>query len=366
MPLRLLAFVDSPGFGGAEQCLGYLLRELDPAFRVAIAGVSAVPVKQIAAQRPGTAWTVLADSGVRACASAIRTWRPDVVHVNRAHLYAGRGATLAGILSPGVATVCVEHLPWAGDVSRREKWAQRWVGRGIQAHVAVGARAARLVESVVGYPRGSVLAVPNGVPIHDQGSVPRPADGLVIGSLGRITAQKRYEDLIGVLPGLPDTTLVLVGDGPERASLEAQAAALGVADRVHVTGWTTDARRWLGAMDVFVMSSRYEGLPLALLEAMHAGLPVVAYDVGSVADAVQDGETGYVVPVDDKRVLADRLLELLASPAKRTSMGRRGRDVALREFSAATMARRYEDIYRALSARSSSRRTAFRTRRPPT
>jgi glycosyltransferase involved in cell wall biosynthesis len=138
---------------------------------------------------------------------------------------------------------------------------------------------------------------------------------------------------------------VLVGDGPERGALEALAAELGVAERLVVTGWTESARRWLPTFDAFALPSLWEGMPLVILEAMHAGLPVVASDVGSVTEAVADGETGYVVAPGDEPALRERLARLLGDPALRARLGERGRAVAAERFTAAAMARRYEAVY---------------------
>ena len=199
----------------------------------------------------------------------------------------------------------------------------------------------------MGYRRGSVVAVPNGVPVRSFGAIARPVPGTTIGSVGRITAQKGFDRLVRALPGLPEAALVLIGDGPDRPALERQAAELGVAERLVVTGWTDEARRWLSVLDIFVLPSRWEGLPLSILEAMHAGLPVVASDVGSIADAVSDGRTGFVIPADDDAVLADRLGRLIADPALRRRLGEEGARVAAREYTSAVMARRYEAVYAA-------------------
>src|SRR5205085_203235 len=138
---------------------------------------------------------------------------------------------------------------------------------------------------------------------------------------------------------------LLVGDGPEKSALLERATAAGVADRVTVTGWRDDARDYLGALDVFVLPSRFEGFPQAIVEAMLAERAVVASDVGSVSDAVVHGETGLLVPPDDPAALADALRILRDDPDVRRELGRRGRVKALEEFSPSRMARAYEALY---------------------
>jgi glycosyltransferase involved in cell wall biosynthesis len=123
------------------------------------------------------------------------------------------------------------------------------------------------------------------------------------------------------------------------------ARELKVADRLNVTGWVSDAPRRLDEFDVFALPSRWEGMPLSILEAMHAGLPVVATDVGSVAEVVVDGDSGYVVAPGDLAALTDRLQRLLGTPALRHSMGERGRMLARERYTDAAMARRYEAVY---------------------
>jgi glycosyltransferase involved in cell wall biosynthesis len=351
--MRLLAYSDSRQVGGAELALGYLLGALDPAVETGVLAVDAQVGEAIAAHRPGTGFAVVRPpEGLRDRAAlaqhrrAIRAFAPDVLHANQAHPWACGYAELAAQLTPGVRVVAVNHLPMDGDIPRTRRLGRRLLARRFDAHVAVGERAARLVEGFVGLPAGSVRGVANGVPAEQPPPAERLAAGPIVGSLGRLTDQKGFDALVRALPELPDATLVLVGDGPERGSLEALAAELGVAERLVVTGWTADARRHLPAFDVFALPSRWEGMPLVILEAMHAGLPVLASDVGSVAEAVADGETGYVVAPGDDRALRERLAELLGDAALRRRLGDRARAVARDCFTAEAMARRYEAVYR--------------------
>jgi glycosyltransferase involved in cell wall biosynthesis len=144
---------------------------------------------------------------------------------------------------------------------------------------------------------------------------------------------------------LPGVSVVLVGGGPERMTLEQMAKETGVDDRLIITGWREDARDHLTGLDLFVLPSRFEGFPLAILEAMLACLPVVATDVGSVAEAVIDGETGLLVPPEDPEALAASISELLADPERRRRMGAAGRRRVLEHFSPANAARSFEAIY---------------------
>lgn len=181
-----------------------------------------------------------------------------------------------------------------------------------------------------------------------------PADALVIGNVGRLSPPKCPELMVRAFARIahahPKAHLVLVGDGWQRAEVEAEVAALGLADRVHLLGLRRDVPELLHTFDVFVMSSSREGLPRTLPQAMAAGLPVVATRVGGIPDAVRDDVTGFLVPAGDIEALADRLHRLAADPALRAQLGAGGR-AGVEEFSVETMVRRTEELYDRLLAR---------------
>ena len=350
--LRLLAYTDSGSIGGAEIALGYLLGALAGEIEVGVLATDLDVAEAIAAHRPGTsAYAVPAPRGsldhaaLRAHVRAIRAFAPHVVHANQAWPWACGYGEVAALLVPRVRVVAVDHLPVGGAPPRWRMHGRRLLARRLDAHVSVGQRAARQIEGLLDLPVGSIGAVPNGVPPAPNEPTPRLARGPVIGSVGRLTEQKGYDLLIRVLPELPQATLALVGDGPLRGELESLAARLGVQDRLLITGWTRDARRYLPAFDVFALPSRWEGMPLGILEAMHAGLPVVAGDVGSVAEAVSNGETGFLIDVDDLATLGEHLRRLLVDEPLRRRMGERARALAMERFTDTAMARRYELIY---------------------
>lgn len=357
MTIRLLAYTDAASVGGAEHALGYLVGALDARYEVGVLAVDAAVAASVAANRPGTGTAIVrAPAGIRDRAAfaehrrAIRAFAPDLLHANQAWPWACGYAEAAALSLGDVGVVAVDHLPVAGAIPRLRRVGRRLLARRLDAHVAVGDRAAREVERIVGLPAGSVQGVANGVPDDPLDPVAPLAAGAVIGSLGRLTDQKDFAALVRLLPGLPDATLVLVGDGPERPALERLAAELGVGDRMLITGWVDGARRYLPAFDVFALPSRWEGMPLVILEAMHAGVPVVAADVGSVAEAVADGETGFVVAPGDENLLAERLTTLIADHELRRRFGERARAVAAERFTAEAMARRYEAVYDAVLA----------------
>jgi glycosyltransferase involved in cell wall biosynthesis len=170
--------------------------------------------------------------------------------------------------------------------------------------------------------------------------------------VGRLMVQKGQRQLVAAMPALaarfPNVAVVIVGGGYLADELAGLAAELGVAGFLHLAGHRTDARMLLDAADVFVLPSRQEGMPLAALEAMDAGLPVVATDVIGTAEVVTSGVTGTLVPLEDASALAEALSELLADPDLRRRYARAGRRRFLECFTARRMAqetlRVYEDV----------------------
>jgi glycosyltransferase involved in cell wall biosynthesis len=238
-------------------------------------------------------------------------------------------------------------IPTASGLQRRLK---RLTSRFAAAHVAVGERSARMVEEAVGLPHGRVDVIYNGVDEDGAEPLPRLAAGPVIGSLGRLSREKGFDIAIQALTELPEATLVLVGDGPERPSLERLAASEGVAERVRFVGWSDEARRYLPGFDVFILPSRFEAFPLAVVEAMLAARPVVAAGVGSVDEAVEEGQTGLLFPAEDAGALASAVGRLLTDEALARTLGDAGRARALEHFTASSMARAYETVYRQVSS----------------
>jgi glycosyltransferase involved in cell wall biosynthesis len=141
-------------------------------------------------------------------------------------------------------------------------------------------------------------------------------------------------------------TLQLVGDGPEHAAYEADLQRRGLADSVEFLGYRYDIPELTAAADVVVLTSLKEGIPRALMQAMAVGVPVVATDVKGTKEVVVDGETGFLVPLGDVDLLADRLARLLASPELRAEMGARGVDHVRRHFDEESVVRRLVGIYR--------------------
>lgn len=200
----------------------------------------------------------------------------------------------------------------------------------------------------------------NGVPVeqvraevHDLDELRRelgiPGGHLVVGTVAVLTQQKLLTDWLEVARTVAqqrdDVTFLLVGGGPEEAALAARARALGLEDRVRMPGFRADGRRLMGLMDIYLMTSAYEGLPIALLEAMALGKPVVSTAVGGIPEAVEGGSQGFLAPVGSVETLARHTLRLLEDAALRSELGRQGAERVERDFHSRDRIRFVENRY---------------------
>ncbi|HEY7233314.1 MAG TPA: glycosyltransferase [Gemmatimonadaceae bacterium] len=171
----------------------------------------------------------------------------------------------------------------------------------------------------------------------------------IVMAIGRLSPEKGFDRLVEaakvVLTQRPTVGFVLVGDGPQRAKLEDQIRASGIADRFVLTGFRSDVDSLLPHADVVVQSSYTEGLPNVLLEASAAGVPIVATAVGGTQEVVQDGENGHLVDAGDVLALASRIVQLIDSTDTRRAMGRRGREIVSDAFGFAHQSAQYESLF---------------------
>jgi glycosyltransferase involved in cell wall biosynthesis len=211
----------------------------------------------------------------------------------------------------------------------------------------------------LGVPEERFEVIPNGVDVTrmaraDRSSARRalgaPDGALVVGSVGRLVPVKNYALLLRAFGRLAASTpgpvrLVLLGDGPERATLERAAAASGIASLVQLPGHRDDVPELLVGLDVFVLPSLNEGMSNTLLEAMAAGVPVVASDVGGNREIVEDDRSGMLFPSGEEAALLERLRRLAGDPGSRARLGKAGQERVMRDFSMGAMIRSYEALY---------------------
>lgn len=197
-------------------------------------------------------------------------------------------------------------------------------------------------------PPHKIVTIHNGVPDIGPELLARPnINPPRIIMVARFEPPKDHVTLLKALSGLRHIpwTLEFVGDGPTRGLVERWAASLGLRDRIDVLGTRSDVDKRLAASQLFVLVSKWEGLPLSILEAMRAALPVIASDVGGVREAVVDGDTGFLVPRDDVDALRSRLAVLLENSDLRLRMGRAGRHHYKRNFTFEQMLSRTITVY---------------------
>jgi glycosyltransferase involved in cell wall biosynthesis len=293
-------------------------------------------------------------------ASLFRRRRVGVVHThNRQPLIFGAPA---GKLA-GAKVVHTRHGPGRG--TRREQWLRRGAATMVDAYVAVSPALAALVRELGDCGDAKLKVIENGVDLGAFGDAAGeraaaraelgiPSDAWAVGSVGRFAKEKNYPLLVRAAAPLlaQGTRLLLVGDGGEAAKIRGEIEARGVAPFVSLPGVRHDIPRCLAALDAFALSSRMEGLPLGALEAMAAGLPVVATAVGGLPTLIQDGVTGLLVPSDDEQALARALRRLREDPALARAIGERGREQVHRLYARDAMVRRYLDLYASVGARS--------------
>jgi glycosyltransferase involved in cell wall biosynthesis len=285
----------------------------------------------------------------------LREVRPDVVHT---HGYRPDVVDAGVARRLGIPIVTTVHgFTGGGWKNRCYEWLQCRAFRRFDAVVAVSRP---LVERLAraGVQRSRIHAVPNAwcetaAPLDREAArdaLGLPRDSFVVGWVGRLSGEKGPDVLLDALPHVGELPLVVsvVGNGVERVPLEARTSALGLDGRVRWHGAVPDAGRLFAAFDVFVLSSRSEGTPMALFEAMAAGVPIVATRVGGVPDVVSRADAA-IVPPDDPVALAAAIRSVYRTPAAAERRARAARARLDRDFGVGPWLKRYEAVYRGAS-----------------
>lgn len=286
-------------------------------------------------------------------AQLLRLKRPDVVHAMlfHANFAARRAGKKAGI--PRDRILCEIQTV---EVERRwHLWVDRFTHRGCRLTIGNSPSVIEHLHAKAEIPRNRLRLVRGGIdpkriadaPVLDRATLPAPMGAKLMLWTGRLDPIKGLGALLAAVARLePDVAahLLLAGDGPLRAELEQQAAALGIRDRTHFLGVRRDVPSLLKAVDLFVFPSLTEGLPNALLEAMAAGCPIVTTDAPGCRDLIEHDRTGLVVPCGDTSSLARAIHALLSDNAKASRLG----EAAKREVSEHWHIRGTYDHYEAL------------------
>lgn len=362
-PIKVLHLLVSLPVGGAEDLVAGIIKGLNPErFSAAVAclGPPGPIGLELKAQghrvaslgldiRHTPSWRV-----VVAVRRLLQELRPDILHTHLYHpnLY-GRLAALGLSLSGVVAAV---HNSYTRVKFHRRLWnfALGWMTDRVLVGSTQVWRDVRTYDAV---PASRLLLLPYGIRMGELKTPETYAEarerlrvsGFVVGTVGRLEEQKGHAYLLKALLELrreiPDLTLVMVGEGRRQEALQRQARELGVANQVRFLGTRRDLPLIYRALDLFVQPSLWEGLPLALLKAMGAGLPVVATRVSGTLEVIADGVNGRLVAPGSPEALAQAILELYRHPEWRSQWGEAARHTVQEHYSLEAMLARLEALY---------------------
>ncbi len=376
MSRRLALVITDLDYGGAEkQVCEMAVRLHGRGWEVLL--VSLLPPRALTdeLEQRGVRWASLGmrrgapdPRGLVRLVRLFRDFGPDVVHSHMIHAnFLARAARLVGYRGP---LVCTAHSVDEGQGAFRRLTYRYTDGLcDVTTNVSRPAVDRYLAQRLVSPKR--IQCMPNGIdtslfaPNREGGAALRQelelGDGFVWVCVAGFRPEKNHAGLLRafaeVVSTCPETTLLLVGDGELRGASEALAADLGISQSVRFVGLQRDVPRWLNAADGYVMASDFEGLPLVLLEAQAAGLPVVATDVGGNPELVREGVTGFLVPPQDSNALAGAMLRMQQLPPEaREAMGRAGRERVVRTYDIENVLDRWEALYQELMAAHSRRR----------
>jgi glycosyltransferase involved in cell wall biosynthesis len=361
---RILQLIESGGPGGAERMVLTLSGHLGAGYDVEI-GLLRSGWLESQVRASGLGYSPIRPDGagdlgvVSALLEVVHSRRISLMHAHEFYM-AVAGAAVSRLT--GVPLLVTIHGKNYYPGKRRRRLLYRLAAAQASRMVAVSHDLAGFFCRTTKTPRSQVSVVYNGIDVESLASVPRdpsllasigiPGDARVIGAVGNLYPVKGHAHLLRAMPAIlaahPATHLIILGRGALEQAIRAEVHTLGIATHVHLLGHREDVPRWLAAMDIFVLPSLSEGLPLSVLEAMAAGRPAVASGVGGVHEVVEDGVTGFVVPPASPEMLAARIVELLENHALSVAMGAAGQARVRLRFSVDQMARDYGAMYRTM------------------
>lgn len=358
---KILYIIGQLRRGGAEQQLYYLIKYLKPRAQVVSlsqGGYWAGPIRNLGVEvielyRKGS-WDF---SRLAALMRVTQSYKPDIIHIfldNLPGLYGRFAALLTGqfrVIVGERSETAVHHPYWYRTL-------KRLMNIAVSAVVSNSEANHRYLISHREANQRKLFCIPNGLELNrfvnkftsnpEDQQWPVTKKRIVVGTVGSLTSLKAPEVFIRsaarVMKSCPDVRFVHVGDGPLEDRMMALTRELNIQDSFVFFGQRQEIPQLLAAMDIFVLTSKSEGLPNAVMEAMATGLPCVVTDAGGCREIVRDGETGFVVPIGSDEDLADRILLLLQDEALRRRMGSRGRK-RMQEFGVQQMAERYRQLY---------------------
>lgn len=362
--MRIFILSTSMGMGGADQqilILAQAMRARGHEVRiVALAPLGAMGLEAQRAGIPTESLELQRNLGIVPrffrLVRMIRAWRPDVLHSHMLH--ANLMARAARVLAPVPALISTIHSINDGGALRMA--AYRLTSGLVDQFTIISRLAAQRYIAIGAVPETRLRVVPNTVDTtrfrrvpHARGPIRRElglGDEFVWLAIGRFEPAKDYPTMIAAFARLaaerPQSQLVLVGEGSLRDQVESLIRQRGLKARVRLLGVRRDVPELLSAADGYLLSSAWEGMPVALLEAASVGLPIVATGVGGVPEVVEDGTTGLLVPPADPVALAQAMLRMESfSPDARGSMGQRGRILIEERYGTERVLQMWDRLY---------------------
>jgi glycosyltransferase involved in cell wall biosynthesis len=368
--VKILHIISSGGMYGAEAVILNMSRTLNESGHGSVLGVfsnSANPNLQLheAAAREGIESHLISCKGQidRTVVGSIRELasraNADIVH---AHGYKADIYTWLALRGSGKPFVSTCHTWYDNDLLvTLYGMADRYVLRSYSAVVAVSDEVKqRLLKA--GVREDKIHLVRNGIDLRPFDNAapslrtgPSTDHSPLVGLIGRLSTEKGVDIFLRaaalVLPELPSTKFVVVGEGPDRDKLESLIDELSIRENVSMLGRRDDMPSVYASLDIMVSASRQEGLPMAILEGMASRLPLVATDVGDVSTIVLDGRTGVLLPPEKPDLLAAAIVTLLRNPSQRERFGAAARTLIEDEFSATRMTANYLRVYQEAASR---------------
>lgn len=367
--MKIMYIIDSLKVGGAEMLLLAMVRAYAEAHEVSVVYFTHGPLYEDV-EALGVKVHRISTMGIKdprvlpRLVSLMNQEKPDVVHTHLSK--SDFGGIMAATLANVPARVSSIHNvdPW------REKWylnafMRQWMA-SCHMMIAVTEDVRKYVIETTRYPEDKLVTIANGIDTKrfDPNTVQAldktewgiEADSLTVGMIGRLEEQKGHHILLKtaaiVTKTVPNARFVIVGDGPLRANLEKQRDDLGLQGKVVFTGILRDIPGVLATLDVVTFSSLWEGLPVALLEAMSMAKPMVSTAVGGIPDVIVEGENGMLVPKENPQALADKLTQVLQDKALADKLGTAARQTIEERYSSDSMHQQILELYQSILEKS--------------
>jgi len=283
--------------------------------------------------------------------------RERILIIQTHHVVQLFNAIIPALLN-GIKIIHTEHEYQSFLNNPKDLQILRVLCRMCHSFVTVGNDVTEFFETKKVLPKGKIITIPNGVSLNNCTYADKKNTGkefgftdnhLIIGITARLEWRKDHKTLLqafaNVVKKIPNARLLIIGDGCLKDELNMYAKGLGIETAVIFTGARGDVKNILSILDVFVLSSVHEGLPVALLEAMAAGKPVVCTSVGEIPKVIVHGKTGLLLSPSDPKALASALIFILQNDTERIRLGRNAKESVRQSFSMESMLGRYETLY---------------------